>query len=179
MPIPIRFSKGNTPEERLNSIETTLRHFSRRLVKVAETIVPPVPIFARENLLEIGGILFKGLIPYRGHLGIAAIHIGKFLQRPVMATFKIHDSKGGSAITINCDRRFNSRDLNHPFIEPVILEVIIEPYDAVEEILVAVLTHPELSVTNREQHILDAVLKSYELAEDLEDERDENLQSDA
>jgi len=175
MPIPIRFSKGDTAEARLNSIETTLQHFSRRLVKVAETIVPPVPIFARESILKEDGIAFRGLIPYRGHLGIVAVHIGKFLYTPVIATFKIYDSSGGSAVTMNCTRQINSRDLNHPFNEPVILEVIIEPYDAVEEVLIAILTHPEIRVTNREQHILDAVLQSYELAEELEDERDANV----
>lgn len=168
MPIPIQFSKGNTTEERLASIETTLRHFSRRLVRVAETILPPIPIFARERLLESDGIAFRGIIPYKGSVGLCAVNIGHYVIRPVSAHFKFSNSKGAITTTFTCQSPITTEYISYVMTEPTVLEVILEPYNAVEDILIAVLTYPELSVTNREQHILDDVLKSYELSEDLE-----------
>ena len=169
MAIPKRFAKGNTPDEKFNNIETTLRHFSRRLQKVGTIIIPPIPIFAQADLLKPDGIIFRGLIPYKGKLNTGAVWIGKFNTRPVVVNFKLSNTEGEVGITINCDRPFSRRDLGMDISIPSILEISMNPHDGAEDILVSVLTEVELSSTYREQILLDAILSSYEMSEDIEE----------
>lgn len=169
MGIPIKFSKGETVEQRLASIETSLRHFSRRLRTVAKVILPPIPIFASAQLLETDGIIFKGLIPYKGKLNIAGVWIGKFVKRPIVVSFKLANPKGETSVSINCESRFSSRELALTIVEPSMLEIVIEPYDGAEDILVTVLSEVEFSKTRVEQVLLDEILSSYEMAEDIEE----------
>ena len=116
-------------EQRLASIETNLRHFSCRLNKVVKVILPPIPIFANAKLLEIDGVIFRGLIPYRGKLNIGAVWIGKFVKRPLVVSFTLSNPKGELKCSINCDRSFSSKELALPILEPSMLEIVIEPYD--------------------------------------------------
>ena len=100
MAIPTRFVKGDTVEEKFASIETTLRHFSPSLQKSGAVLVPPIPIFVRS---ASSGIIFSGVVPYKGTVTAAAIAIGKFIQRPAIVTFKSISSSGEVSIAVPCD----------------------------------------------------------------------------
>jgi len=163
MAIPTRFVKGNTIEEKLAAVETTLRHFSRRLQKTGTVIIPPIPIFARSF---DSGMVFRGLIPYKGRVIAAAIAIGKFLQRPASATFTVANTHGDISITVVCEQRYTTKELALELSGPSVLEITVE---GAEDILVSVMTQAELSRAYREMMLLEAVLGSYEASEDLEE----------
>lgn len=163
MPIPTKFTTGDTIEEKLVAIETTLRHFSRRLQKTGTVLIPPIPIFARS---DVSGVVFRGLIPYKGQVNSAAIFIGRHTQRPATVTFTLSNPKGKVSISVVCDRQHTTRDLGLELSEPSVLEIVA---DGAEEILVGVLTQIELSKTYKEMMLLDAILSNYELAEELEE----------
>jgi hypothetical protein len=64
--------KGNTPEEKFNSVDTILSRLMRRAVKTCSAIITPFPIFAYADaptedpiiryLFPVGGTILKGYV---------------------------------------------------------------------------------------------------------------------
>jgi len=162
----IQFVTGRSNTEKFDSAERAFRSFSRRLFKTTVLMTPPVPLF--DEGIDKDGTIFRKLIPFKGRIDRVAVHVGKFITRPVVVELQLMDASGSSAITFPLIGLITSKEVNMPISQPCILQARAIPADAISEVLFAALTFPESDRIAKEHYVIDALLENFESTELLD-----------
>lgn len=73
-----KFTHGESPDERLDSVERTLGHFQRRLSKSVGVMVPPAPVSNYCEAPDAEGVVLRYMFPARGKILSGAVKIDNF-----------------------------------------------------------------------------------------------------
>jgi len=69
------FVKGRTTEEKFKSINTTLKHFSRRLGKTVVGLVPSAPVFEFVFIPSSDGVVLQRIFPVGGRITKSCVYV--------------------------------------------------------------------------------------------------------
>ena len=161
-----KFVKGGTPKENIDSIDLILQAWAPQLGTHIVGVIPPVPILHRQLLPEADGTILKILLPFSGEVVAAYISIGKYNTKP--ATIDVWASGGAKlgGTRFVCDKPLHMNITNHwQVVASCLLEAIVDPPDAIEDINIGILIHVKIEQAYKEQQLLEG-LKQLEQAHD-------------
>jgi len=162
------FVKGKTVDEKFNSINATLKHFSRRLMSVVVGVVPSSPVYDFVFVPSSDGVILRTIFPVAGKIVKSAIFVAnKETKGPTVfvATF---DNESGSI-----SRKFEVKnkplifDLDAPIAAGDRLTLRVEEPESVRGIWYAFLYEAELRSMTKKTFVIDQFEKMIE--EELED----------
>ena len=152
-----KFIKGELIEDNIDSIDLILQSWAPRLGNYITGIIPPVPIMHYQKLPDSDGVVFGGILPFKGKITAAFFNVGKFNKKPLYLKIRVLHNGVQSGVTIECEKPFN---LYYPELvveAGSIIKVAMEPVDAGEELYIGILVHPNLEYTNRDQQLIEGL----------------------
>jgi len=153
-----KFVKGDTSEEKFNSIERTLKHFSRRLHKTVAALILPVPIGCQWDILPEDGVVLRFMFPSGGEIAKAVVAIGDKGDKkmvPIEAT--ITSTIGTVGRTLEVKRQLNVTELNVPVKTGDRLTVTIKDQPEIKDVWIVLLWRPNVTDVEVRQLLIDVV----------------------
>jgi hypothetical protein len=92
------FVKGGSVDEKLNSIETALRHISRRMSQKVIGMMPVSPVFEFVYAPGPGGILLRIIIPASGRITKMCVYVGRHGEGKNSTTLNAAVSRKGTLL---------------------------------------------------------------------------------
>lgn len=82
------FVKGKTVEEKFKSINTTLKHFSRRLQKFIIGVIPSAPVFDFVMAPASDGVVMRRIFPAEGRITKGVVFVAEGKKISLVATME-------------------------------------------------------------------------------------------
>lgn len=152
-----KFIKGDSIDDNIDSIDLILQSWAPRLGNYVTGIIPPVPIMHYQKLPDSDGIVFGGILPFRGKITAAFLNVGKFNKKPLYIKIRILYKGVQTGVTIECEKAFNLFYPDFDVEAGSILKVAMEPIDAGEELYIGILVCPDLAYTNKERQLIEGL----------------------
>lgn len=149
--------KGDSIEANIDSIDLILQSWSSRLGNYIIGVIPPVPIMHYQKLPDSDGIVFGGILPFKGRIAAAFFSVGKFNKKPLYLKIRILHNGVQSGVTIECEKPFNFYSPELLVEAGSIIKVAMEPINAGEELYIGILVHPDLEYTNRDKQLIEGL----------------------
>ena len=160
------FVKGKTVDEKFNSINATLKHFSRRLMSVVVGVVPSSPVYNFVFLPNPDGVVLRTIFPVAGKIVKSVIFVANKETKGPAVFIATIDNENGSI-----NRRFEVKakplifDLDTPIAAGDRLTLRVEEPESVKGIWYAFLYEAELRSMTKKTFVIDQFEKMIE--EDL------------
>ena len=152
-----KFIKGDSLDANIDSIDLIMQSWAPRLGNYVVGIIPPVPIMHYQKLPDSDGIIFGGILPFKGRIIAAFINIGKFNTKPLYLKIRVLFKGVQSGVTIECDKAFNFYNPEFDIEAGSIIKVAMEPVTAGEELYIGFLVHPDLEYTNKYRQLTEGL----------------------
>lgn len=94
------FVKGKTTEDKFKSINTTLKHFSRRLQKFIVGIVPSAPVFDSVMVPAADGVITRSIFPTEGRITKGVMFASEGSNIVLIATMENTDSSASKSFKL-------------------------------------------------------------------------------
>lgn len=150
-----RFIKGDRCKQAFASIDRVLGRFSRRLCRVVEVVVPPIPIGCYWEVPP--DVLLKYMFPAKGVICRAVIAIGSRTDRKKVVV--IHSTMASALGSVG--RKFEVKksvaiiEMKVPTKAGDRLTITIDDPIEVRDVWVALLWRPDISETETKQLLID------------------------
>ena len=150
------FVKGNTVDEKFNSINATLKHFSRRLMKVVVGVVPSSPVYDFVFVPQSDGVVLRTIFPVAGRIVKSVIFVANKETKGAAVFVATIENEDGSN-----SRRFEVKskplvfDLDTPIKAGDRLTLTVEEPDKIRGIWYAFLYEAELRSMTKKTFVID------------------------
>lgn len=155
--------QGNTTEEKLLCMEKILLSFQKRLTTKVIGFTPPIPICSSKYKLENDGNLLRIMLPFGGSVPLALTYVEKFLQKSPILTVTYSTSSASSTVKIELNDKIQKYSLDWQIEAASLIEVFVIPFDAVENVHVAMALYPEMDRSRKEEFLISELLKLNEI----------------
>lgn len=160
------FVKGKTVEEKFNSINATLKHFSRRLMSVVVGVVPSSPVYNFVFVPASDGVILRTIFPVAGKIVKSAIFVAnKETKGPTRFVATIDGEDESTSRTFEVKAKPLIFDLDTPIGAGDRLTLRVEDPESVRGIWYAFLYEAELRSMTKKTFVIDQLEKIIE--EDL------------
>lgn len=149
--------KGDSIEDNIDSIDLILQSWAPKLGNYITGIIPPVPIMHYQKQADFDGIIFGGILPFKGKITAAFFSVGKLNKKPFYLKIRILHNGIQSGVTIECDKLFSAVHPDFVAEAGSIIKVAMEPIDAAEELYIGILVHPDLEYANKERQLIEGL----------------------
>ena len=162
------FVKGNSVEAKFNSINATLKHFSRRLRSVVVGVIPASPVYDFVFVPEPDGVLLRSIFPVAGKIVKSCIFVAnRDAKGPTVFVATIENEKGSNSKKFEVRSKPLIFDLDTPVEAGDRLTLTVEEPDKVRGIWFAFLYEAELRSMTQKTFAIDQFERMLE--EDLKD----------
>lgn len=160
-----KFVKGVDVKQQMDSIESTLQSFNRRLGKKVVSLMPPIPLLHSCLVPDTHGNIFAGVIPLEGTITAVCFNIGHYKNKSATIEASI-TRRDGTTYTkgLECKRRNQIFATSIPIEVGDVLRVREVEQDSVEEILLGILIYPTMDIMHKESQMI-AQLRALEESE--------------
>ena len=149
-----KFIKGDTVEDNIDSVDLILQSWAPRLGNCVTGIIPPVPILHYQKYPDEEGVIFGGVIPFKGKISDAFFAIGKYAKKPLYLKIRILYKGIQSGTTLECDKPFQSYHSEILIEAGSIIKVSVEPIDSAEQFYIGILAHADVEHAQKEQQLI-------------------------
>lgn len=113
----MKFVKGNTIEQQVESIDLIFSRFLdkyNKTTKVVPAVVLPYPVFSYCALPEANGTVFRYLFPCDGIVNKAFIHIEAFPKKGIVIEAELFSKYNNSRLSFSVKKSPMSQEINTP-----------------------------------------------------------------
>jgi len=157
--------KGETVEEKLDSVEAHLRQMRGSLGTKIFGFIPPVPIFAYCSKPPENGILTKILVPYSCDVGNVFIRVGKYNKKSAVFIVSFGTDIAESSMRVELKAPVHIYKPVWHFDAGTILTLAVSDPLAVEEIIVGMETFPDIEKGKQEVFVQKQLIEIKESEE--------------
>ena len=155
--------QGNTAEEKFASLERILTVMRRQLGNKIVGLIPPVPVIDECPMATADGILCTKIIPFNGTTKSVALHFGELLDKSSILTLRLRTADVSVSADVICDSHDKLVSVEWPIREGNIVEVRVNPWDGVKDVLVGFSVMPDLSYYGKEEQLTERVAQLQEI----------------